>query len=119
MKTASTSSCLSLCGTTSSATTSSSSSSDACSSTQQTLLTLDSFQGCIDASGYSLLYSTSLPTDAEYVKMSGPSDCQSIIEPDVQHRHDDGEGDRQPLHVQRLVLVDLGVHVVHSAWRLG
>ncbi|ETI48522.1 hypothetical protein F443_07454, partial [Phytophthora nicotianae P1569] len=44
---------------------------DTCSSTQQTsayttlasLLTLDSFQGCVDDSGYSLLYSTSLPTD--------------------------------------------------------
>ncbi|GMF38807.1 unnamed protein product [Phytophthora lilii] len=67
---------------------SSSSSSDACSSSQQTsayttlasLLTLDSFQGCVDDSSYSLLYSTSLPTDAEYVKMCASSDCQSLIE---------------------------------------
>ncbi|GMF13636.1 unnamed protein product [Phytophthora lilii] len=61
---------------------------DTCSSTQQTsayttlasLLTLDSFQGCVDDSGYSLLYSTSLPTDAEYVKMCASTNCQSLIE---------------------------------------
>ncbi|GMF33999.1 unnamed protein product [Phytophthora fragariaefolia] len=61
---------------------------DTCSSTQQTsayttlasLLTLDSFQGCVDDSGYSLLYSTSLPTDAEYVEMCASSNCQSLIE---------------------------------------
>uniref|UniRef100_H3G9F1 Elicitin n=1 Tax=Phytophthora ramorum TaxID=164328 RepID=H3G9F1_PHYRM len=71
-----------------SAAASSSSSSDACSTTQQTsayttlasLLTLDSFQGCVDDSGYSLLYSTSLPTDAEYALMCASSDCQSLIE---------------------------------------
>ncbi|KAG7376479.1 hypothetical protein PHYPSEUDO_013312 [Phytophthora pseudosyringae] len=67
---------------------SSSSSSDACSSTQQSsayvtlasLLSLDSFHGCVDDSGYSLLYSTSLPTDAEYALMCASSDCQSLIE---------------------------------------
>ncbi|KAE8980617.1 hypothetical protein PR003_g25117 [Phytophthora rubi] len=61
---------------------------DTCTSTQQTsayttlasLLTLDSFQGCVDDSGYSLLYSTSLPTDAEYVEMCASSNCQSLIE---------------------------------------
>ncbi|ETK88451.1 hypothetical protein L915_07289 [Phytophthora nicotianae] len=61
---------------------------DTCSSTQQTsayttlasLLTLDSFQGCVDDSGYSLLYSTSLPTDAEYVEMCASTNCQSLIE---------------------------------------
>ncbi|EGZ11838.1 elicitin [Phytophthora sojae] len=61
---------------------------DTCSSSQQTsayttlasLLTLDSFQGCVDDSGYSLLYSTSLPTDAEYVEMCASSNCQSLIE---------------------------------------
>ncbi|KAK1931822.1 Beta-elicitin DRE-beta [Phytophthora citrophthora] len=60
---------------------------DTCSSTQQTsayttlasLLTLDSFQGCVDDSGYSLLYSTSLPTDAEYVEMCASTNCQSLI----------------------------------------
>ncbi|KAG7376478.1 Highly acidic elicitin 26 [Phytophthora pseudosyringae] len=59
-----------------------------CSSTQQTsayttlasLLTLDSFQGCVDDSGYSLLYSTALPTDAEYVLMCASTNCQSLIE---------------------------------------
>ncbi|KAG2796534.1 hypothetical protein JG687_00017223 [Phytophthora cactorum] len=61
---------------------------DTCSSSQQTsayttlasLLTLDSFQGCVDDSGYSLLYSTSLPTDAEYVEMCASTNCQSLIE---------------------------------------
>ncbi|KAL3662759.1 hypothetical protein V7S43_012162 [Phytophthora oleae] len=60
---------------------------DPCSSSQQTsayttlasLLTLDSFQGCVDDSGYSLLYSTSLPTDAEYVEMCASDNCQSLI----------------------------------------
>uniref|UniRef100_H3G6Q9 Elicitin n=1 Tax=Phytophthora ramorum TaxID=164328 RepID=H3G6Q9_PHYRM len=59
-----------------------------CSTTQQTsayttlasLLTLDSFQGCVDDSGYSLLYSTALPTDAEYVLMCASDNCQSLIE---------------------------------------
>ncbi|ETL98370.1 hypothetical protein L917_04539, partial [Phytophthora nicotianae] len=71
-----------------SAAASSSSSSDTCSSSQQTsayttlasLLTLDSFQGCVDDSGYSLLYSTSLPTDAEYALMCASTNCQSLIE---------------------------------------
>ncbi|KAE9033007.1 hypothetical protein PR002_g8902, partial [Phytophthora rubi] len=50
---------------------------ETCSSTQQTIaysslasvLTLSSFQGCVDDSGFSLLYSTSLPDDAQYTKM--------------------------------------------------
>ncbi|RLN62522.1 hypothetical protein BBJ29_008446 [Phytophthora kernoviae] len=71
-----------------SAVASSSSSSDSCPTTQQTsayttlasLLTLDSFQGCVDDSGYSLLYSTSLPTDSEYALMCASTNCQSLIE---------------------------------------
>ncbi|RLN26398.1 hypothetical protein BBJ28_00012627 [Nothophytophthora sp. Chile5] len=70
-----------------SAAASSSSSSDSCSSTQQTaayvalasVLTLSSFEGCTDDSGYSLLYSTALPTDAEYALMCASDDCQSLI----------------------------------------
>jgi hypothetical protein len=59
-----------------------------CTTTQQSsayttlasLLSLDSFQGCVDDSGYSLLYSTALPTDAEYVLMCASTNCQSLIE---------------------------------------
>ncbi|POM80588.1 Elicitin [Phytophthora palmivora] len=78
---------------------------DDCSSTQQTsayttlasLLTLDSFQGCVDDSGYSLLYSTSLPTDAEYVEMLCVCVVNDLVHDDVyccqhQHRHDDYHG---------------------------
>ncbi|RLN92152.1 hypothetical protein BBJ28_00016262 [Nothophytophthora sp. Chile5] len=60
---------------------------DTCSTTQQTsaysalasVLTLSTFQGCTDDSGYSLLYSTSLPTDAEYTLMCASDNCVSLI----------------------------------------
>jgi opacity protein-like surface antigen len=58
-----------------------------CTSTQQasayttlaSLLTLSSFQGCTDDSGYSLLYSTSLPSDEEYVGMCASDNCVSLL----------------------------------------
>ncbi|KAL4156702.1 hypothetical protein PRNP1_005730 [Phytophthora ramorum] len=61
---------------------------ETCSSTEQTtaystlasVLTLSSFQGCSDDSGFSLLYSTSLPDDAQYVEMCASDNCQSLIE---------------------------------------
>ncbi|KAG1694610.1 hypothetical protein DVH05_028658 [Phytophthora capsici] len=61
---------------------------ETCSSSQQTtaystlasVLTLSSFQGCADDSGFSLLYSTSLPDDAQYVKMCASDNCKSLIE---------------------------------------
>ncbi|KAK1931818.1 Beta-elicitin cinnamomin [Phytophthora citrophthora] len=61
---------------------------ETCSSTQQTtaystlasVLNLSSFQGCNDDSGFSLLYSTSLPDDAQYVKMCASDNCKSLIE---------------------------------------
>eukprot|EP00644_Phytophthora_capsici_P012175 jgi/Phyca11/508761/fgenesh2_kg.PHYCAscaffold_38_\ len=61
---------------------------ETCSSTQQTtaystlasVLNLSSFQGCADDSGFSLLYSTSLPDDAQYVKMCASDNCKSLIE---------------------------------------
>ncbi|KAL3662770.1 hypothetical protein V7S43_012173 [Phytophthora oleae] len=59
-----------------------------CSSTQQTtaystlasVLNLSTFQGCADDSGFSLLYSTSLPDDAQYVNMCASDNCNSLIE---------------------------------------
>ncbi|KAG7387701.1 hypothetical protein PHYPSEUDO_013828 [Phytophthora pseudosyringae] len=65
---------------------SSSSSGDTCSTSQQSsayvtlasLLSLSSFTGCTTDSGYSLMYSTSLPTTAEYV-MCASSNCTSLI----------------------------------------
>ncbi|ETL45201.1 hypothetical protein L916_04651, partial [Phytophthora nicotianae] len=61
---------------------------ETCSSTDQTtaystlasVLTLSSFQGCADDSGFSLLYSTSLPDDDQYVKMCASDNCKSLIE---------------------------------------
>ncbi|EGZ11832.1 elicitin [Phytophthora sojae] len=61
---------------------------ETCSSTDQTsaysslasVLTLSSFQGCADESGFSLLYSTSLPDDAQYEKMCASDNCKSLIE---------------------------------------
>ncbi|POM67677.1 Elicitin [Phytophthora palmivora] len=61
---------------------------DTCSSSDQTtaystlasVLTLSSFQGCADESGFSLLYSTSLPDDAQYAKMCASDNCKSLIE---------------------------------------
>ncbi|KAG7375409.1 hypothetical protein PHYBOEH_002616 [Phytophthora boehmeriae] len=60
---------------------------ETCSTTDQTtaystlasVLTLSSFQGCSDDSGFSLLYSTSLPDDAQYAKMCASDNCQSLI----------------------------------------
>ncbi|RAW21946.1 hypothetical protein PC110_g21614, partial [Phytophthora cactorum] len=49
-------------------------------STLASVLTLSSFQGCADDSGFSLLYSTSLPDDAQYVKMCASDNCKSLIE---------------------------------------
>ncbi|RLN62519.1 hypothetical protein BBJ29_008450 [Phytophthora kernoviae] len=48
-------------------------------STLASVLTLSSFQGCSDDSGFSLLYSTSLPDDAQYVSMCASDNCQSLI----------------------------------------
>ncbi|OWY96213.1 Elicitin [Phytophthora megakarya] len=61
---------------------------DTCSSSNQTtafstlasVLTLSSFQVCADDSGFSLLYSTALPDDAQYVKMCASDNCKSLIE---------------------------------------
>jgi hypothetical protein len=61
---------------------------ETCSSTDQTtaystlagVLSLSSFQGCADDSGFSLLYSTSLPDDAQYAQMCASDNCQSLIE---------------------------------------
>ncbi|EGZ11816.1 elicitin [Phytophthora sojae] len=60
---------------------------DTCSSTQQksayvtlaSVLSLSPFQGCATDSGYSLMYSTSLPSNDEYVKMCASTNCQSLI----------------------------------------
>ncbi|KAI9989011.1 hypothetical protein PInf_022732 [Phytophthora infestans] len=49
-------------------------------STLASVLTLSSFQGCADDSGFSLLYSTALPDDAQYVKMCASDNCKSLIE---------------------------------------
>ncbi|KAG6618699.1 Beta-elicitin DRE-beta [Phytophthora cinnamomi] len=64
-----------------------SSSSATCSSSRQTtaystlasVITLSSFDGCSDDSGFNLMYSSSMPTDAVYVKMCASSNCQSLI----------------------------------------
>ncbi|KAF4031893.1 Elicitin [Phytophthora infestans] len=49
-------------------------------STLASVLTLSSFQGCADDSGFSLLYSTALPDDDQYVKMCASDNCKSLIE---------------------------------------
>jgi hypothetical protein len=60
---------------------------ETCTSSQQSsayatlagLLVLDAFQGCTDDSGFSLLFSTTLPSDAQYTQMCASINCQDLI----------------------------------------